>query len=615
MVVSGECPPSCHCTSYKIFCSNAKLRTLPTSLPSTTELVRIELDHIPQLNSTIITHSNLHHLIHLELVTVNLQKIEPGAFQNMSQLQSLSITNNDIRILEKNSFMYLRNLHFLNLSHNGIDHVDSGTFSGLSNLRYLDFIGNSVIIFEANMFEGMRTPGNCDIINVLNYLNNITNSTIFSSLCSFTYFNTENFHVGFPNNYIRYRGFFSTVTYKIINLSSSGPLYLDLAEAGLGTTIFKVESFKNLTQVAYLDISRSNIREIPRDTFEGLVSLKVLKINYNDISSINNGAFHGLNSLKWLEMVRCYITTIESYAFKGLSRLQLLDLSENSLHVLKHNAFSGLYMLKHIIIKICEIEKVDENALSDMRNLKSLANTHMTFLFNKSHYLFKIMDAQCTVRYYDEMKEIIPLPLPKIKQEVFINLRRLDSLEFIGHLCLPQDMQVLKSIHLYIDVRAGDSQQQLSNLQQTLRYVRYLNITLLGVNSTQSLNTFSEFQISSLTLLNIDFKFLNNEGFSSLKSLTLHIKNVNSIPKQTFHKMKSLIDLTIYYETGLTFEKGSFYGLSELMHLFIASVSQFPLGWCINSEAFLGLHNLEILNLHIIKSPVSIQMHFMVCII
>ena len=126
-------------------------------------------------------------------------------------------------------------------------------------------------------------------------------------------------------------------------------------------------------------------------------------------------------------------------------------------------------------------------------------------------------------------------------------------------------MQVLKSLHLYIDATHDNYQQDMLNLT-SLRYVKDFNITLVGVNSIEILKIFNDFQISSLTLLNGDLKFLNNEsltGFSTLKSLTLHDKKTYSIPKQ----MKTLTDLTLIYNSNVTFEKGSFYGFSNLKYL------------------------------------------------
>ena len=315
-LISTECPFKCHCTKYKSFCFLAQLNTLPSALPNTTEHLRIELDQIFQINTTIITHSSLHSLIHLELISVNLQEIQAGAFHNMSRLEYLAITGNNITLLKSNSFIYLKNLYFLNLQSNEIFNLEFGTFSGLSNLRHLYLDRNYIIILNANVFEGMRTTSNCDIINIpivyqhfSHYMKNKRETKILGNFCSLTHFDTghlvtkqipDHINSGMAVRFIPY----TMITYKNIKPGSPGLLYLDLANTEISKLI--VGTFENLKQLTYLDISNNYFTEIPRGAFEGLFSLKVLKINKNNIPSVNNGAFHGLVSSKMVGNDKLY---------------------------------------------------------------------------------------------------------------------------------------------------------------------------------------------------------------------------------------------------------------------------------------------------------------------
>ena len=117
---TGQCPSRCHCTKYKTMCTLAGLHTLPSGLLNSTEFLKIELDDINQLNSTTITNTCLYNLTFLELVSVQLQEIQPGTFQYMNLLESLTITHNNITDLKADSFKFLNKLYFLDLSNNNI---------------------------------------------------------------------------------------------------------------------------------------------------------------------------------------------------------------------------------------------------------------------------------------------------------------------------------------------------------------------------------------------------------------------------------------------------------------------------------------------------------------
>ncbi|KAJ9583691.1 hypothetical protein L9F63_021963, partial [Diploptera punctata] len=117
-LVWGECPSKCHCSRYNTLCSFARLNTVPSGLPNTTQLVRVHQDHIPLLNKSIISH--LHNITCLQLDHVRLQRIEPKTFSMLNNLRLLTITHNNLTTLHAHTFNFLPNLNFLNLSTNQI---------------------------------------------------------------------------------------------------------------------------------------------------------------------------------------------------------------------------------------------------------------------------------------------------------------------------------------------------------------------------------------------------------------------------------------------------------------------------------------------------------------
>ena len=161
-------------------------------LASSTKLVRIEVDHIPEINSSVLSHSYLQGITRLELNNVHLQRIEPGSFRNMSRLEYLVIVHNNITVLKGNTFEGLLNLYFLDLSDNSTSKLESRVFSGLLNLRHFEVRFNNIDPLPYNALEGLRNHYDCELITIpiiqKFLLLSTFNPEILRYLCGLTHF-------------------------------------------------------------------------------------------------------------------------------------------------------------------------------------------------------------------------------------------------------------------------------------------------------------------------------------------------------------------------------------------------------------------------------------------
>ena len=146
-VATADCPEKCKCNKYKTSCWNSRLNGLPYGLDNSTEFVRVQNDHIIELNQDTVSQLPIG-LKELQLISILLQEIKNLTFKNMELLESLTITGNNINILIAGTFKGLYMLHTLDLSQNHISNLKPGVFDGLTSLRHLNMSYNEIKILE-----------------------------------------------------------------------------------------------------------------------------------------------------------------------------------------------------------------------------------------------------------------------------------------------------------------------------------------------------------------------------------------------------------------------------------------------------------------------------------
>ncbi|KAJ9579240.1 hypothetical protein L9F63_024656 [Diploptera punctata] len=570
-LVWGECPSTCQCSRYNTLCSFARLNTVPSGLPNTTQLVRVHQDHIPLLNKSIISH--LHNITCLQLDQVRLQRIEPETFSMFSNLQSLTIIRNNLTTLHAHTFTHLPNLHLLNLSNNEIHVLKSESFFGLDSLRHLDMSLNSLTI-ENNAFALTRTQ-KCDFIKTPRKLDLHSNAVLeielesFKNLCMFTHvdlglINLRNLmrdvFLGFTNvthlhvHVVHDSLFGLRLRTGFLNGLSS---LVNLIMNGGDITSINAFSFRNLTLVRYLDLRYNRIYKLQTAAFFGLRSLKILKLDLNPLNSIHGDTFFGLRSLEILTLVDCQINILESNAFRGVLNLRVLDLSKNYILTFGDNIFSNLYEVRELRIGYIS-------------------------LFNKPSVFENVNSVKYLSRYS------VPNGVPE-------NLSRIDSVGLVGPFKPIQNIQVLRTLNFDIYAEFDDPKQSMSDVLESIRYIKEITLQISHLNSTEIFHVL-QYSLSSVTVVSSNFgelSYKNAFHLPNINTFKLGNSNITEIQKGAFQEADLLTVLVLNHNYGFRIKSQAFDGIYNLktLSLWNNKIQE------INDKAFLGLQNLELLDL------------------
>ena len=162
------------------------------------------------------------------------------------------------------------------------------------------------------------------------------------------------------------------------------------------------DMFTGYVYLAKLDISRNNIKTIPRNAFRDLRNLLSLDLRHNSIKRLMHGMFSGLQNLQhlllqgnpieylgpdvfsgletitYLNLNGHNINEIEDGAFKSLKAVTNITLSNNSLTSIRYGVFDGATHLEYLQIQGNDIYKMETNTFNKMR-LHELHTDHYKF--------------------------------------------------------------------------------------------------------------------------------------------------------------------------------------------------------------------------------------------
>ena len=86
-----------------------------------------------------------------------ISKIDPGAFNGLSNVENLTLTNNPLTKLKGEMWQGLKNLKLLEIYNNYISNIEPNCFISLQNLESLNLQDNSLKKMKANMFNGLHS--------------------------------------------------------------------------------------------------------------------------------------------------------------------------------------------------------------------------------------------------------------------------------------------------------------------------------------------------------------------------------------------------------------------------------------------------------------------------
>ncbi|XP_046572045.1 insulin-like growth factor-binding protein complex acid labile subunit [Haliotis rubra] len=410
--IEGTCSP-CQCSvqtskySYGLMklvnCSGLGLTGLPERLPR--DLDCLDLSNNNFDIATVDPVCDFEFLQDLSLAHNTFTSIDWYLFSNCSLLRKLDLTGSSIIHLKNGSFTGLDNLQTIY----GLEalSVDVGVFMNLQKLKTLEFtfLGETIpeMIFTGLIVETLHLTL-YKVEKIPQQLLEFGEKTlqvisIYGPEVSFVY---ENFlrgltvlrkvHLNMPKLVSlpeRIFNNFGVVSedgdprnlQEIVLMSMNsvpGTIFNDLEslhrlEIHDVNEITSSGIFDDLVNLEVLDLTRSNINQIPTGWFSNLYSLKTLNLSQSNLREIEEGSMDGLMNLKTLDLSMNALRNIPLKAFDPLRKsVQNLHLSGNILKEIDDQLFRNMLALQYLDLSDNKIASISSNAFSDLKLLNSL---------------------------------------------------------------------------------------------------------------------------------------------------------------------------------------------------------------------------------------------------
>nr|CAI5820613.1 unnamed protein product [Callosobruchus analis] len=364
-----------------------------------------KLEHLVVVNTkfsmTKHTFRGLINLKQLYLFNNDIEVVEPGAFECLSNLEYLEIANNKLDDITDIPTCELKELKTLNLSRNHLFALKRKNFvcksetNGMAlrlndqhfhidKSNYISIVDTSLGLERLDIsFNRIRELG--ESLNYLkfvtllnaqsNKLNKITNAD-FKALR-----NLEQAYLG--NNLlevIESRVFDGKENLEVIDLSGNKLKWLSLddipllRDTNLSQNFFNISVIQNITRpssLVILNLSKNKIAEIPNGIFQNFSSLEWLDLSGNHVQ-LNNRSFAGLNRLKTLNLGHNNIEVLPEVVFNELTMLKHLDVSENKLQFLSSESLVNVTFLETLNVSFNRLEQLNYDLLKHLNELHTL---------------------------------------------------------------------------------------------------------------------------------------------------------------------------------------------------------------------------------------------------
>ena len=274
------------------FAEVASLRELNLSNNSLTQLPPAVFANQRHLEVLLLAWNRLNLLPSTSMSSGDTNASGSGWFDNLVRLVVLDLSHNAIVRIRRHLFKDLYSLQVLRLEWNAIESVEPGSFASLSNLHTLQLANNRLTFIESSYFNGLL---------VLNQLRLDGNAIV--GLDAETFRNCSNI--------------------EELHLQDNR---LERLPA----------SFKSLTLLKTLDLSRNKIRFLNATAMRGLKNLVHLRLAGNQMKTIRQASLPPLALLKSLDLSWSSLQTVERGALDGLTALEILWLNSNNLSSLEN---------------------------------------------------------------------------------------------------------------------------------------------------------------------------------------------------------------------------------------------------------------------------------------
>ncbi|XP_069002000.1 transforming growth factor beta activator LRRC32 isoform X2 [Embiotoca jacksoni] len=379
--------PPCQVVQLDVFCSNLSLRGAPVNLPDGVQTLDLSRNQVQNLTQeTLGYHTGLRHL---NLHSNKIHFVQPGLFEDMTDLRVLDLSRNHLNVfgLSKISVGTLTAVESLDLSNNGLYTDMSDYFLADSpSLANLSLNGNSITKIAQNTFSGslsLRTislhnnvimeieDGAFDSLDHLTELDLSKNS--ITCITDFNLFNLRVLNLSKNSMELFHSAQSANLNYKLLSLDLSEnkmhyfpllPLnnvleHLDVSRNRLQSinVTGRTEKKANLifNHLRYLDMSYNQLKSIPECFFYCMRSLEVLNVSNNCIGSFSVSHQEVLKRVKIINLGHNALQSL-TFGENTLQSLEKLFLQGNDLTTLDHQILRRLPGIKHLELQQNDLE-------------------------------------------------------------------------------------------------------------------------------------------------------------------------------------------------------------------------------------------------------------------
>ncbi|GFG38429.1 hypothetical protein Cfor_01152, partial [Coptotermes formosanus] len=229
----------------------------------------------------------------LSLKNCGLTRLPPNTFHRLTALEELDISRNPLNDAFTGILSPLETLQVLDMSHSNLAHVSRDTFSKMTHLRQLVLSGNRLTDLESGLFQNLTQLRTLELNDC--GLSHPPEEDVFSTGI---YEDFEELHL------------------------AGNPLVITESDRLLP---------RQLTNVRVLDLSRCNLRTLPKDAFKDTPKITTLKLSENSIGPESRDIefIKQLEHLETLDLSNCMLNQLSPDVFSNNPNLTSLLLTGN----------------------------------------------------------------------------------------------------------------------------------------------------------------------------------------------------------------------------------------------------------------------------------------------
>lgn len=538
-------PPISHCKLMQntAECNDRHLSSVPVDLSSDIEELQLNSNRITTLtNSSLSAYPSLKSL---SVACNNLERIEPGAFQESHLLTSLNLANNNLHISYQESGIALKtlpNLRVLDLSENRLDEEMAAVLlQNLTSVEYLNLSGNLMKRLDENILSNLYHLKELDLQrNIVFEIDNAFHGNLklqrlnlaFNYLPCLTDFHMTqlvvlNASYNSIDCFISRQDVNETFQIETIDLSHNKllffpflpsrsrlqNLYLSYNQISFYEHLMNNLTYPNVTTSVEFYNLKNHSANVSRqlwveDLHGDVSSLRILDLRGNKVSYLPQGFVQKMPFLSRLKMCLNCLETLNFTSERFSGSLYELDVSKNRLSQIEadEDSLITLSNLTYFNLSQNNLDMLPTGLFSSLSSLRSI-----DLSFNK----IDVCLSEPTQKFSDCVvwRDVVSL------EKLFLkgcDIKRIPNSAFSG----------MSLTHLDLSANPGlKIQNSIHELWRTLQY--------LGLGNTQFQNVdFSSFK--SLIFLNISNNSLttipNSISQISLKTLDVRDNLLHTIP-------------------------------------------------------------------------------------